>query len=117
MNALKAYIKITDVLLERLQRTQLHKERERLIEEITALIEERETLTLDITPPFSEEEERLGQHAIALDKQLKEELQLLFQAIKKDMRIAKQQQRSNKSYLNPYQHVANYDGKFLDSKK
>lgn len=117
MEAVQAYIKKTEVMLERLKGTHPHKERELLIGEITKLMEEREVLTMEISPPFSEEERKWGKHAISLDKELNGQLQRLFQAIKKDMRNAKQQQRSNKSYLNPYQHLASYDGKFLDSKK
>ncbi|MDX8044637.1 hypothetical protein SH601_01440 [Gracilibacillus sp. S3-1-1] len=117
MEALKQYIEKTQIMLQLLAQPLTNEQRERAITKIDQLMEERGELTKDIKPPFSKEEEQLGKKAIELDNQFQQQLANLFRHIKKDMRNAKKQSRSNHSYLNPYKNVASYDGRFLDSKK
>ncbi|SHM96482.1 hypothetical protein [Gracilibacillus kekensis] len=117
MDALKDYIQKTEVMLQILSQPLNNDKRERAISEVTEIIEEREALTKKIKPPFSREDRELGKTAISLDQKLDQELKTVFQHLKKDMRNAKKQSRSNNSYLNPYKSIAHYDGKFLDSKK
>ncbi|MGN8648389.1 hypothetical protein ACTNEO_20315 [Gracilibacillus sp. HCP3S3_G5_1] len=117
MEALKQYIDKTQIMLQLLTQPLNNEQRESAITKINQLIEERGTLTEEIKPPFTQQEQQLGKHAMELDQQLNQELKRVFQLIKKDMRNAKKQPRSNHSYLNPYQSVASYDGRFLDSKK
>ncbi|SFM23172.1 flagellar protein FliT [Gracilibacillus orientalis] len=117
MEALKQYFQKTKMMLQLLEQPFKNDERERAIEKINQLLEEREPLTKEIKPPFSSEEQVLGNKVLELDQQLDQQLKKVFQHIKKDMRNAKKQPRSNHSYLNPYKNVASYDGRFLDSKK
>ncbi|MFD2655537.1 hypothetical protein [Gracilibacillus thailandensis] len=117
IDSLNKYIDKTKIMLQLLAKPLNNEQRENAINRITQLIDDREALTKDIKPPFSSEEQELGKQAIELDQQLNHELTKVFQHIKKDMRNAKKQSRSNHSYLNPYKNVASFDGRFLDSKK
>ncbi|WP_163579020.1 hypothetical protein [Gracilibacillus saliphilus] len=117
MEALKTYVEKTKIMLQLLAQPLNNEQRERAINKISQLIEERAALTKEIVPPFSSEQQELGKQAIELDQQLNQALKNVFQHIKKDMRNAKKQPRSNHSYLNPYKNVASFDGRFLDSKK
>ncbi|GAE95178.1 hypothetical protein JCM21714_4392 [Gracilibacillus boraciitolerans JCM 21714] len=117
MKPIAEYIQLTENMLELFEKALTNEQREKVIDQINKTIEERETLIKEIKPPFSDEEKEFGKRAISMDQQLNRKLQTVYQLLKKDMRNAKKQPRSNNSYLNPYKSVASYDGRFLDSKK
>ncbi|GAB2544929.1 hypothetical protein [Gracilibacillus alcaliphilus] len=111
-----AYIDTTKQILDLIDKAK-REERDRLIERIEQLITKREESKNNIRPPFSESEIALGKQAVELDQQLEKALALVMKHIKHDMHNTKKQSKSNDSYLNPYKHVASFDGRFMDSKK
>lgn len=118
MNAsIQAYIDITKRMLVLLKDSKSDESREERINQVTDLLADRDQYQEQIHPPFSETDQQLGKHAIALDQQLQQNLTQMMQQIKQDMRNTKKQTRSNHHYLNPYKNVANFDGRFLDSKQ
>ncbi|WP_058306732.1 hypothetical protein [Gracilibacillus massiliensis] len=117
MESINQYIEKTEKMLKLLEKPLKNEQREKAIETINQLIEEREMITKQIKGPFNDTQQELGKKAILLDQQLSESLEKVYQHLRKDMRNAKKQPRSNNSYLNPYKNVASYDGRFLDSKK
>ncbi|SHM96020.1 hypothetical protein [Gracilibacillus kekensis] len=117
MDAIGKYIEKTEKMIKLLEKPLKNEQREKAIETINQLIEEREIITKQIKGPFSTSEQELGKEALVLDQQLSNSMEQVYQHLKKDIRNAKKQPRSNNSYLNPYKNVASFDGRFLDSKK
>ncbi|WP_182199655.1 flagellar protein FliT [Paraliobacillus salinarum] len=106
---------VSNELLDLLDKTV--DEREDVIDEISVLLENRDSLIEKIKPPYTTEEKEIGAKLISLDKKINQQLNGLFDDIKLDMRSLKKQKNSNKKYMNPYHSLTNYDGSFVDKRK
>ncbi|WP_284139273.1 MULTISPECIES: flagellar protein FliT [unclassified Virgibacillus] len=111
---------VYDVTLELKQVLDQHitaKNRPAVIEEVNALIEKRGMMMEMIQHPFSDEDQRIGQELIQLNNLIQQQMQILFDALKSEMKQVKKQKKSNHSYINPYSSVQSFDGMFMDKKK
>ncbi len=93
------------------------KEREEVIQKLNDLIEERGKWMEEISPPYTEEERRLGEKIYKMNIGIEEKMQQLFSEIKMEMAQMKKQKKSQQSYTNPYKDLSVSDGTFLDRKK
>lgn len=115
MNAVESCFTITRELLMMLNATE-KADRDRLIEQILALIDKRERLLTDIQPPFSNHDQELGQKMVKMNKAIDEKLALLRQEIKRDMNGIKQKKTTVRKYANPYENLQ-ADGVYFDKRK
>lgn len=93
------------------------KTRDADIEQLNALIELRGKQLEQLTPPYNEEEKKLGQELIPINDRVQELMQSIFSELKKEIRQVKKQKSSNQKYINPYKNVQVMDGMYLDKKK
>jgi|SRR5690625_134590 len=93
------------------------KNREKTIEEINEYLEKRAQLIKLITPPYSNEELRIGQRLVKVNKVIEKQLNNIFKQLKLEIKQMNKHKHSNKFYENPYESVQVMDGMFLDQKK
>src|SRR5699024_5368954 len=90
--------------------------REDVLSQLNELILERETLMEDLAPPYTEEEKVIGKKIITLNQQLEEEMGILVNYIKDDMKKMKQHRELNYTYIRPYGKPKTIDGMYVDNK-
>ncbi|HEX5564808.1 MAG TPA: hypothetical protein VFX34_07600 [Sporosarcina sp.] len=90
--------------------------RDAVIDDINALLDERDALQTEIAAPFTPEEEELGKQLVALEKQVAAALASYSKMIRSDITAAQSKKEHVKSYVNPYGKVAR-DGTFYDTKQ
>ncbi|TMN21350.1 flagellar protein FliT [Lentibacillus cibarius] len=117
MNRLQNLWDTTNLLHDVLTEAMETKNREKNIERINELVEYRGELLQQVVPPFTDDEKRLGKQLILLNEQVQEKMDTLFTTLKQEMKQMKKQKKSNRTYIDPYEHVKTIDGMFLDSKK
>jgi flagellar protein FliT len=91
-------------------------DRDKTIERIDNLIDERERLLKDIQSPFSEVEEEIGQQIVKMNKVIDQKLSILREEIKRDMNGINKKKTNVKKYSNPYEGLQQ-DGVYYDKKK
>lgn len=116
MNKVDTLLSFTEDLLSHVNKSIEEKNREELITLLPEKMAERETLIQALSPPYTSEEKQKMQEVLDLDKIIQEKMQHVFQALKSEMRYAKQQKQSTKKYLDPYRQVATNDGSYWDKK-
>lgn len=116
MNRLTTCYELTKQLKQVLDQSITPANRESIINEVNDLVQKREKVMKQITPPFTEAEKELGKQVVLLNEPIQQKMQTIFAALKKDMQQIKKQKRSNESYTNPYEGVHTMDGMFLDNK-
>lgn len=117
MNNIYKLYNITKELDDLLDQPVTRTNREAIIQQLNELIEKRGKYINKLSPPFSDEEKKIGQTIIRLNKTIQHNMQKLFNGLKVEMKQVKKQKRSNQSYTNPYEKVRSLDGMFLDQKK
>lgn len=117
MNRLAVLYDITQQLDNVLAQPIQSKEREAIINQVNELIEQRGNHLLEITPPFTEEENRIGKEIVVLNERIQKQMHVLFNELKQEMKQMKKQKKSNQTYTNPYEKIEAMDGMFMDSKK
>lgn len=116
MSAFQQLKHLMEETLEKLENLAVEKNRESFIETFEHFLDEREKLLKDIKPPFTDEEKRMGEELVVLDKKIQAQIEQFFQTLKRSMRNLKKQKHSNKKYANPYQDVSAMDGMFFDKR-
>ena len=106
---------LTKELLESAQSVN-HENRDDLISKIEELLEKRQAILDQIRSPFSNEEFKLGQEMIKMNRILDEKLLFIRNNIKRDINGLNKKKVSVKKYTNPYESV-NFDGMFYDKRK
>jgi|SRR5699024_1207075 len=91
--------------------------REAVIEKLNDLLQQREKHMKQLSPPYTAEENKLGEELIPLNHKIEKEIQKIYDELKAEMMQFQKEKKSNRSYSNPYQHVQTNDGMFLDKKK
>lgn len=91
--------------------------REAVIEKLNDLLEQREKDIKQLSPPYTAEENKLGEKLIPLNNEIEKKIQQIYKDLKIEMIQFKKEKKSNRSYSNPYEHVQTNDGMFLDKKK
>ncbi|MDC3416135.1 flagellar protein FliT [Aquibacillus salsiterrae] len=117
MNRLLALHETTVQLQRILSKEVVEGERDATLEQINVLLDEREQQLNIVQPPFSEDEQEVGEKLLPINQDIQVKMDELFSQIKQDVKSIKTQKRSNQTYTNPYQSLSNYDGMFLDHKK
>jgi flagellar protein FliT len=90
-------------------------ERDVKIERVTKLIDQRDGLLSQITPPFTGEEEQLGRAVLLLNQQVNHLLKLQKQEIQRDIQDINKKKKSSNKYTNPYESLS-VDGMFYDKR-
>lgn len=117
MKELNELYKVTVALFTILNKEITNQNREETITEVNRLIDEREKVMVNITPPFSKEEQEVGKEIVTLNKEIEKKLEQIFSQLKSEMKQIQQQKKSNRSYINPYGTPQTLDGMYVDSKK
>ncbi|MCZ0754399.1 flagellar protein FliT [Anoxybacillus sp. J5B_2022] len=108
---------VTKTLVALLEKPVAKEAREETIAAVEQWLERREELIAQLSPPYSEEEQRLGQEIVALNRTIGQKLTQLKQQIQQDLRALKQKKKANENYTNPYQETFSMDGMFYDKKR
>lgn len=116
MKALIDYYQVTKDMIELLEGEGWEKNREETIQKLDRCILKREELQLVIKPPFTSEEQAVGERCVALNKKLSELMGMRKREIAADIRRVKQQRQHNQKYANPYESVVT-DGFYYDKRK
>ena len=103
-------------LLIRILSVQDESLRDGVIQQTEQILNKREQLKGTILPPFTEEEQLLGQELLKLEKDLDVNLKLALKTIRQDIGEQQKKKVSVNAYMNPYSKVFR-DGTFYDKKK
>ncbi len=115
MSAVKQLHEMTEKMYNKLNDPAVG--REQMIEEITTFLNEREALIKEVKAPYTEEERKLGQEVVEMDRAIQKVLQSLFMNLKGSMKQLQNQKKNNTKYVNPYSNVSSMDGMFYDKRK
>ncbi|MBB6453617.1 flagellar protein FliT [Salirhabdus euzebyi] len=89
---------------------------DKLLEEINSFLEQRDSLIKGVKPPYTEEEQVLGNELVQLDKEIQATLQTLLLKLKGSMKQVQNQKGNTQKYMNPYKNLSNIDGMFFDKR-
>lgn len=92
------------------------KNRDELINQITLLLESRDTIIQDIKPPYNEKETILGKEIVRMNTIIDSKLEDVKSNIQFDLSKLKKNKQNNTKYLKQY-HSAPVDGIFFDKRK
>lgn len=115
MNRLDHVLQLTEDLIQ-LTSSSSEKERDEQMKQLESLLHEREQALKNIVPPYTNEEKEKGRKLLALEEQLKKQLEIIRSHIKKDIVQLKATKHSAQKYVNPYQQQT-IDGMFYDKRK
>ncbi|MCF3943448.1 flagellar protein FliT [Oceanobacillus alkalisoli] len=116
MEALEKVYELTKKLIMLLEQPVTSKNRDDVIQQLNGLIEERGKCMEQLSPPYSEDEMKLGNEIAQLNPKIQMKMEMLFTDLKTEMKQMKQQKKSQQSYTNPYKNFSTSDGTFLDRK-
>lgn len=116
MGRLHELYKITMQMVKVLKNTE-ETSRDKTIDTMNELIEERDQVIANIKAPYSEEEMKIGQQVVKLNEQIKVNMDKLYENVKSDMKKIKQQKKLNRTYINPYGPIKTTDGMYVDNKQ
>jgi len=109
--------RITEKLLNLVEKPVDQDHREDVIKQITSLLEERQQFIDRSEKPKNEKEKQLGEQISKWNKTIIEKLNELKSQVQQDMVNLKKTKVSTKQYSNPYQDVSVSDGMFYDKRK
>lgn len=90
--------------------------RDKVIERIEALLDEREKLQLEMVKPFTEEEKAFGKKLVEIEADVQKGLDLFMTRIKTNISDSQSKKEHMKSYMNPYGNMVQ-DGRYYDTKQ
>lgn len=116
---LQAVLQISAKLYDKLTNIPKEDAREEFIEEIEAMLDERDMLTKQLIEVgfVYDQTNKLHRTLFELDKGIRERLHRILVSIKKDMKDLQTTKKSDQQYMNPYGHVQTMDGMYYDKKK
>jgi flagellar protein FliT len=114
MTAVQLCYDLTNDLLQLVQSFN-EENRDDVINQIEELLEKRQDILQQIKPPFSNEENALGQEIVKMNRTLDTKLILISNEVQRDMNGLNKKKVSAKKYTNPYESV-NFDGMFYDKR-
>ncbi|MCI1592520.1 flagellar protein FliT [Heyndrickxia oleronia] len=115
MNPIQECYTITKEIVETLQNT-VNYDRDIRIQKVEDFLEKRQQILESIKPPFSDEDQLLGEHLVLLGKKFDGLLMNLKLEIKRDMNGLNKKKKSMNQYTNPYANLQS-DGFFYDKRK
>lgn len=113
MEEIQAFYEATNQLLELLQEEKMN--RDIRIEKIQHLLDQREDLLKKFQPPFSQQEQEIGDHLVELNQKVEQLLQKQKLEIQQDLKKLHIQRETNHKYTNPYESLS-IDGVFYDKR-
>ncbi|MBU9722276.1 MULTISPECIES: flagellar protein [Bacillaceae] len=118
MKILKAVHTLTKGLYDHLQKPMPKDEddRDAYIETMNDMLEKREQLIPHVSRPQNEDEEKLGQDIVAMNKVVNQKIAAAQGLIRMDITKLQQRKETGKKYESPYEGPT-ADGVFFDSKK
>lgn len=114
-DSLQEWQRVTELLI-RILSVQDETLRDGVVQQTEQLLNKREELKVVIHPPFTENEQLLGQELLKLEKKLDTMLKLSLKTIRDDIGNQKKKKVSVHAYMDPYSKVFR-DGTFYDKKK
>lgn len=119
MDLIKELLQVSAKLYQLLTNVPKGAERDQYIEKINTLLDERgEIINTLKTQNFQLNKEiKLHTMLIELDLGIRERLQLVMEAVKKDMRDLQNAKKNEHQYMNPYSNVRIMDGMYYDRKQ
>lgn len=115
MNPIQECYSLTKELMDYLGESK-EIERDDLIKKVEQFLDQRELLVQSIKPPFTKEDQLLGDRLILLSKQLDVQLINIKKDIQKDINGMNKKKKSMNQYTNPYANLQS-DGFFYDKRK
>jgi len=116
MSAVEKCVQLTEKLLQ-LSGSSSENNRDTVIEEIDALLNQREALLPLIKGPFSPEEQILGKKLLQQNKELALHLSEFKMHIQRDINELEHKKTTADRYSNPYAATEQLDGMFYDKRK
>lgn len=94
-------------------------ERDKYIEDIHRLLDERGEIIFSLKQQGFQIQPECKNHLllIQLDQGIRERLQLVMDAVKKDLKDLQNMKKNEKQYMNPYASVQVMDGMYYDKKR
>ncbi|WP_456277662.1 hypothetical protein [Bacillus sp. AK128] len=117
MSPIEKLHQVTKELYSFLEKQPLEEERDEYIKYINFLLDKRETILPDLSPPSTEKDKALVEEIQVIDNDVRIKLKALFNMIGKDLNNLKKQKVSHQKYVNPYASTNSMDGTFFDKKK
>lgn len=90
--------------------------RDEVIEQIFALLYERDVLLTKVETPKDEIERSIMKEIVNLNNQINRSMNFILADIKKDLTGLKEQKRAHNQYINPYKSLNNISA-FFDKKE
>lgn len=113
--SLTTWRSVTEQLV-RLLDERAEEKRDDVIEQMNALLDQREALQSSIQEPFTPEEKTFGQELLPLERILQAKLKVFTKDIRLDISEQQKKKVSIHAYMDPYSQVFR-DGTFYDKKK
>lgn len=117
MNRLNELYEVTKELDNLLSNKATINNRQEVIDKVNHLVEKRSSYLSNLTPPYTKEEEQIGEKLIIMNNRIQKELDILFESLKTEMKQVKQQKKSAHSYITPYNKLGATDGVYMDTKE
>lgn len=115
MGAVSSLLEVTHTLHGHVINGLPKEERERYIERLDELLDQRELLMNEIPVAFTEEEHQMGLTILHLNEVFQPMLDRQLSEIKQDITLMNQKKTHSAHYANPYAAVSG-DGMFFDKK-
>lgn len=119
MNNQQQLLQLSAKLFQLLETNPNGDERDAFLEEVDRLLEQRGQVLEALRDENYQLDKENKVHGllIELDKGIRDRLDLVMQAVKKDMKNLQMAKQKEKEYINPYSSVHVLDGKYYDKKK
>lgn len=115
VSVVKELYQVTVSLYQEVHKRVPKENRDEQIERINKFLEERQALLDKFQPPYSEEESKIGQQIVQINKVIDTQLEKIFADIKMDLKELKIKKEQSTKYSNPYESIAT-DGIFFDKR-
>jgi flagellar protein FliT len=114
VSAVKQFYQLTLELIQHMEKS--NDDRDVKIEQMDALLDQREAVMNEMAPPYTAEEAELGKKLIQLNGELDQFFKTEKIQIQKEIKNLQAKKESNTKYVNPYQNLST-DGMFYDKRK
>ena len=119
METIQQLLQISAKLYQHLTDIPKGEERDKYIEKINGLLDERGAYiqTLEASGFKIEPTNRTHQTLVKLDTGIREQLDKVMDTVKEDMKELNNTKKHEQQYINPYSNVSVMDGRYFDNKK
>lgn len=119
MSEVQQLLQLSAKLYQHLTTIPAGDEREKFIEEIDSMLDERGACVEKLQQAgfVFNRDDRTHQMLAELDKGIRERLEKVMAAVKDDMKDLQNAKRNEQQYMNPYANVSTMDGRYYDNKQ